>query len=94
MYETIKRNAIENVNDTQHRMIDLLCRGPRFNERESFELSRDLFQMQTIFTETRLCLPVHFDICVNIDWISDFTYIRHPSGEYQLLDMTKVITKK
>lgn len=75
-------------------MIELLCRGPTFSERESNELSEDLFQMQTIFTETQLCLPLHFDICLNIDWIWDFTYIRHPNGEFQLLDMSEIVVKK
>lgn len=72
----------------------LLCAGPKFNEKQSEELTLHLQQMQTIFTTTQICLPKHFDICLNLDRIWDFTYVlRGADGNFQHLNLDAVRPK-
>ncbi|XP_031620875.1 angiotensin-converting enzyme-like isoform X2 [Contarinia nasturtii] len=53
----------------------LLCAGPKFNEKQTDQLTFYLQQMQTIFTTTEICLPQQFDVCLNLDRIWEFTYV-------------------
>lgn len=72
----------------------LLCAGPKFNEEQSKQLTLYLQQMQSIFTTTQICLPKHFDICLNLDHIWDFTYVlRGADGHFQHLDLAAVKPK-
>lgn len=73
-----------------------LCFGPKFTEYQTSVLSNYLYQMQTVFTETQVCLPTHFDVCKNLDRIWEFTYLRSPTGDKSLepLDLSKVIPRK
>lgn len=71
-----------------------LCAGPKFTEYQSNELTKYLSQMQTIFTETQVCLPQHFDVCTNLDRIWSFTYVRTPENDYKMLDLTNVMPHK
>lgn len=73
-----------------------LCFGPKFTEYQTSELSNYLCQMQTVFTETQVCLPTHFDVCKNLDRIWEFTYLRLATGDNSLepLDLSKVIPRK
>lgn len=81
--------------DTLHkRMFNMLCRGPRFTVAQSDALSTDLFRMQSAFVETQLCVPKHLDLCMNLDHIWDFTYVRRPNtGQLERLNMTDVSIK-
>lgn len=79
-------NAIR-TNFTISRMAQMLCRGPRFNTIQTKLLSRKLFDMQTTFTETQLCIPLHFDICQNLDRIWEWTFVRKPDGILEHLSM-------
>lgn len=72
----------------------ILCSGPKFTERESIELTKTLYEMQEIFTETKVCLPKYFDICLNIDWIYDFTYEQDKNGHIEKVDMEQVLPKR
>lgn len=71
-------------------MFQLLCRGPRFNHLQSNALTNDLYAMQTIFTETQLCIPLHFDLCKNLDRIWEFTYVKRPNEHIEWLDMSDI----
>lgn len=72
------------------RMVRLLCQGPRLTTAQTKQLSRKLFEMQTTFTETQLCLPMHFDVCQNLDRIWEWTFVRKPDGSLVYLNMNKV----
>lgn len=52
----------------------LLCAGPKFDAQQAQQFTFYLQQMQTIFTNTEICLPKQFDICLNLDRIWDVTY--------------------
>lgn len=73
-----------------------LCFGPKFTEYQTTELSGYLYQMQTVFTDTQLCLPTHFDVCKNLDRIWEFTYVLYTTDDNILepLDLSKVIPRK
>lgn len=72
----------------------LLCAGPKFDETQSQRLTFHLQQMQSIFTTTQICLPKHFDICLNLDRIWDFTYVlRDADGRVQHLNLDAVRPK-
>lgn len=46
--------------------------------------------MQTIFTETQVCIPEGLDLCVNFDYIWNFTYVRLPSGKIERMNVKYV----
>lgn len=69
----------------------ILCSGPKFTEHESKTLTKLLYEMQQIFTETKICLPKRFDVCLNIDWIFNFTYEKDKDGHMRRLDMSHVL---
>lgn len=72
----------------------LLCAGPKFDENHSRQLTFYLQQMQSIFTTTQICLPKHFDVCLNLDRIWDFTYVlRDADGSFQHLNLDAVRPK-
>lgn len=71
-------------------MVNVLCNGPKFNENQSNRLSSLLYQMQNIFTGTQICIPKFFDVCLNLDQIWDFTYIRHPNNHMNKLLMDEL----
>lgn len=68
-------------------MVQLLCSGPRFSSTETKQLSTLLYRMQDMFTGTQLCVPKHFDVCINFDRIWEFTYVKRPNGNVEQLDM-------
>lgn len=70
-----------------------LCAGPKFTPYQSKELINLLSAMQNIYTNTRICLPRHFDICLNLDRIWEFTYVQRPGDRIHLLDLTEVVPK-
>lgn len=67
------------IDDTYHRMMDILCKGPKFSEIEAQTLSTLLFSMQEIFTETQVCLPKSLDLCLYLNRIWEFTYVKYPN---------------
>lgn len=69
---------------------DRLCAGPKFTEYQASELSNYLYEMQTIFTETQVCLPKHLDLCLNLDWIWDFTFVQNERNNIETLDLSNV----
>lgn len=72
----------------------LLCAGPKFDEKQSEQLTLYLQQMQHIFTTTQICLPKYFDICLNLDRIWDFTYVsRNGDDRYHRLNLDAVRPK-
>lgn len=71
-------------------MINILCNGPKFYENQSNRLSNVLYKMQNIFTGTQICIPKYFDVCLNLDQIWDFTYIRHPNNHMDKLLMDEL----
>lgn len=84
-----------NLNKTMPEKVwSILCSGPKFSEQESMELTKILYEMQETFTETKICLPKHFDICLNIDWIYDFTYKQDKNGNLRKLNMSDVMPKR
>lgn len=46
--------------------------------------------MQETFTETKVCIPKHFDVCINFDQIWNYTYLLLPNGNIKWLNMTYV----
>lgn len=86
--------SLATLNDTQQQMIQILCNGPRFSAEQSNQLCQVLYKMQEIFTETQICLPKHFDVCVNLDQIWAFTYVKVPGGQIEQLDLKDVAPKK
>lgn len=68
----------------------LLCAGPKFDANQAEQLTSYLQQMQTIFTTTQVCLPKHFDVCLNLDRIWDFTYVSHGSNHIEQLCLNAV----
>lgn len=80
----------ERMNGTVDRMVQLLCRGPRFDAEQTKQLSQQLFAMQTTFTETRVCIPLHFDVCQNLDLIWEWTFVQRPDGSLMRLNMNAV----
>lgn len=84
-------SIVNNVNKTlPEKVWTILCSGPSFTEHESSILTKILYEMQEIFTETQICLPIHFDICLNIDWLFSFTYEQNKDGFIQQLDLSLV----
>lgn len=75
-------------------IIAKLCSGPKFTEYQILELNEYYNEMQNVFANTKICLPVHFDVCQNLDHIWLFTYVRRPSGDTESLNMRKVIPEK
>lgn len=71
----------------------LLCAGPKFNENQAQQLTTYLQQMQSIFTTTEICLPKHFDICLNLDRIWDFTYVLRGANHLERLNLDAVRPK-
>lgn len=69
----------------------ILCSGPKFTESESIALTKILYEMQEAFTETKVCLPKHFDVCANIDWLFHFTYEEDKNGHVQQVDLSQVL---
>lgn len=72
----------------------LVCAGPKFNEFQAEQFTNYLQQMQTIFTTTEICLPKHFDICLNLDRIWEFTYIFRGDGHLERLNLDAVKPKQ
>lgn len=68
----------------------ILCSSPRLTEYQTTELTKSLFAMQEIYTSTRVCLPVYFDICQNLDHIWNFTYVQDSTGHIHRLDLRVV----
>lgn len=68
----------------------LLCAGPKFNEEQATQLTSYFQQMQTIFSTTEVCLPKHFDVCLNLDRIWEFTYVLRGAGQLQQLNLDAV----
>lgn len=71
----------------------LLCAGPKFDENQAKQLTSYLQQMQTIFSTTEICLPKHFDICLNLDRIWEFTYSLHGANNFERLNLDAVKPK-
>lgn len=74
-----------------------LCFGPKFTEYQTTQLSNYLYQMQTVFTGTQVCVPTHFDVCKNLDRIWEFTYVRSimdDNNNLEPLDLSQVIPRK
>lgn len=76
----------KDVNESQKRMLYLLCRGPKFTEYQTRELAKVLNHMSDVYSSTRICLPKHFDICKNTDRVWEYTYMKSSRGDfYQLI---------
>lgn len=71
----------------------LLCAGPSFDENQAHKLTSYLQQMQTIFNTAQICLPKHFDICLNLDRIWDFTYVLRGENNFERLNLDAVRPK-
>lgn len=71
----------------------LLCAGPKFDENQAQQLTSYLQEMQSIFTTTEICLPKHFDICLNLDRIWDVTYVSRGTANLERLDLDAVKPK-
>lgn len=71
----------------------ILCSGPKFTEDESDELTKVLFEMQEVFTDTKVCLPKHFDVCLNLDRIFEFTYVQDKDGHIDRMDMSQIMPR-
>lgn len=71
----------------------LLCSGPKLDENQTKQLTFYLQEMQTFFTTTEICLPKHFDICLNLDRIWDVTYVSRGSAKFERLDLDAVKPK-
>lgn len=78
------------LTETQRNMINILCSGPKFNLEQSRRLSNVLYQIQDIYTGTQVCIPKSFDVCLNLDHIWDFTYIRHSDDQLKRLLMSEL----
>lgn len=74
--------------------ITKLCSGPKFTEYQIGELNEYTNQMQTIYFNTKVCLPKRFDVCTNLDRIWTFTYVQRPNGDIELLDLRNVKPEK
>ena len=72
----------------------ILCVGPKFTGYQSNELTKILYSMQQTFTNTQVCIPKHFDICLNLDRIWDVTYVHEANGDLRLLDLSEVAPKR
>lgn len=94
-YESPLKSDISNISLLES-TAGKLCFGPKFTEHQTTELSTYLYQMQTVFTETQVCLPTHFDVCKNLDRIWEFTHVRCSTNENSLesLDLSKVVPRK
>ncbi|XP_055310478.1 angiotensin-converting enzyme-like [Sitodiplosis mosellana] len=68
----------------------LLCAGPKFDAKQAEQLTSYLQQMQTIFITTEVCLPKHFDVCLNLDRIWDFTYVSRGANHLEPLCLDEV----
>ncbi|KAJ6636732.1 Angiotensin-converting enzyme [Pseudolycoriella hygida] len=79
----------ENVDETFNRMMDLLCRSPKFSEMETEVISTLLFNMQQIFTETEICLPKSLDLCLNANQIWEYTYVKYPDDSFHRIILQK-----
>lgn len=77
-----------------HASARLLCAGPKFDENQTEQLTSYLQQMQTIFTTTEVCLPIQFDVCLNLDRIWDFTYVLRGTGHLEPLCLDAVKPKR
>lgn len=71
----------------------LLCAGPKFDANQAQQFTFYLQQMQTIFTNTEICLPKHFDVCLNLDRIWDFTYVLTGAHHLERLSLDAVKPK-
>ncbi|XP_055846747.1 angiotensin-converting enzyme-like [Episyrphus balteatus] len=85
--------TVDNMTDVQKRMVWLLCRGPRYTEYQGGELSAILNEIQNIYSETEICLPKAFDVCINVNRIWDYTYARTPDSEIVKLNMRLIEPK-
>lgn len=74
--------------------VSKLCSGPKFTEYQIAELDTYFNGMQNIFFGTKVCLPMHFDVCANLDHIWSFTYVRDSNGEVERLDLSNVVPEK
>ncbi|KAL5290214.1 hypothetical protein ACFFRR_009883 [Megaselia abdita] len=81
-------NYIWKMNILQKRMIWILCRGPRYTSNEAGKLSKLLIEMQDIYSGTKICLPISFDICININRIWNYTYVKTYYGDIEYLNMS------
>lgn len=89
-----KHQTASRLNRTLINMISkILCDGPKFTSYQTRELTNVLHAMQNIYTNTRICLPKHFDVCSNLDRIWEFTYIQEPSGQIHYFDLSEVAPK-
>ncbi|XP_055918093.1 angiotensin-converting enzyme-like [Eupeodes corollae] len=84
---------VDNITDIQKRMIWILCRGPRYTEYQGGELSMILNAIQNIYSETEICIPKGFDVCINFNRLWDYTYTRTPENELVKLNMRPVEPK-
>lgn len=71
----------------------LLCAGPTFDEDQAQQLTSYLQQMQSIFATTEVCIPKHFDVCMNLDRIWEFTYVRRDASHMQRLNLDAIKPK-
>lgn len=79
------------LSELDNRMVYLLCRGARFNENETINLSKVLNKLSDIYAGTQVCLPKHFDVCLNIDRIWEFTFVRDIQDEMYFLNLSTVM---
>lgn len=80
-------NHLTNLNETEARMIYLLCRGPKFDESEARKLSESISIMQNIYTQSRVCLPKDFTLCNgNFRSIWHSTFVETEDGQIYSID--------
>ncbi|XP_055378319.1 angiotensin-converting enzyme-like protein Ace3 [Condylostylus longicornis] len=81
-------DILDDLTDNQRRMVWMLCRGPKYNNDEVIELSIILDKIQAIYTETEICLPKTFDLCLNYHRIWDYTYVTDENGDVSKLNFS------
>lgn len=74
--------------------IEKLCSGPKFTEYQIDGLNNRFNRMQKLFADTKVCLPVRFDVCLNLDRLWDFTYVRDSANNFHLLNLSEFVPKK
>lgn len=82
-------NLPKNVAEDYDRMMEILCKSPKFSEFETETLSTLLFNMQEIFTETQVCLPRLLNLCTHSNQIWEFTYVKFPDGSFHRIILKK-----
>lgn len=82
-------NLPKDVSEVYNRMMEIMCKCPKFSETETEVLSTLLFSMEEIFTETQVCLPKSIDLCSNTKQMWEYTYVKYPDGK-----LHRIILKK